>query len=117
MTYYPAPREIPPGKILIAEWRDVGIHLRAIGRTIAEAPSARVRAVVRIVWSSPGYESAGSCARWTNGFWAVRWRDSSGAIQGRRYLPTEAGEAEARAHFAKLADLASSTQKRAENFL
>jgi hypothetical protein len=65
---------------------------------IDEAYSNKVRAMVRFVESSAGYEPAGSVARWTDGYYAVRWTDYSGAIQGRRYRDRY----EAANHFGRL---------------
>ena len=116
MPNYPAPREIPAGKILLA---DPGIpgHSeeiranRAILEVIDEKPPGDLLRHstydnrVRLVWSSPGFQIAGSCFTWTNGFWAVWWHDRSYARQGRQYHPNDEGEAKAREHFARLTGL------------
>ena len=116
---YPAPREIPRGKVLLADpLRDQAeiAANRARLHLIAEAaPGALLKhsiydGKVRLVWSSPGWEIAGSMMRWTNGFWAVWWLDRSYARQGRRYLPDDAGETTARAHFARLTATPSTEQ-------
>ncbi len=110
MSNYPAPREIPAGKIILA---DLGIpsHLadvqanRAHVDRIAEAPPGTLLKhstydnKVTLAWSSPGYEIAGSMMRWTNGYWAVWWWDRSYARQGRRFPSTDEGETKAREHF------------------
>jgi hypothetical protein len=106
MAHIPARREIPAGKILLADYGDQNYEA-AIIETIAEAfaPHPAINATVRLQRSSPGFEPAGSRARWTNGYFAVRWRDRGGATQGRRYPDDPAGEAEARARFAALTAL------------
>jgi len=102
MVTTPQPRDIPAGKILLAEYGDQDfIENRAQVNTLASAWSDQVRAKVRLEHSSPGYEMAGSCARWTNGWFAVRWLDGS-ATYGQRYKDDAEGEIKAREHFAKL---------------
>lgn len=103
MANYPAQREIPAGKILLAEYGSYGAADRAQISNVIERFSKQVRATVCLMWSSPGFEPAGSVARWTNGFWAVRWHDGS-AYQGRRYSPTDDGETKAREHLARLTE-------------
>jgi hypothetical protein len=102
MANYPAPRDIPAGKILITEGPSGDqASIREVIKS-AYCEHVAIRAKVRLVWSSPGFEPAGSVARWTNGFWAVLWEDRSGSTQGRRYEATDEGEAEARAHYDRL---------------
>ena len=98
----PAPREIPAGKVLLAEYGSFAASERAIVETIAAAHASRLRAAVSLLWSSPGFEVAGSVARWTNGYWAIRWTSADGAIMGQRYPNNAEGEAQARAHFERL---------------
>jgi len=74
-----------------ADVRENRVHVELID----EKPATRLRTYdgkVRLLWSSPGYECAGSMMRWTNGGWRVNWHDSSYAIQGRRYLPNDEGD-------------------------
>jgi hypothetical protein len=101
---YPAPREIPAGHVLISEYGDADKRDSAILEKVAEAFSAHVavRAMVRLEWSSPGWEIAGSMLRWTNGYWACRWTDRNGCTQGQRYKNDDEGRAKARAHFDRL---------------
>jgi hypothetical protein len=104
-TQYPQPRDIPPGKVLIGEAgsADVRGNLAKV-ETLATAKGAVpfMRSLdVMLQWSSPGYEIAGSCCRWTNGYWAVRWQ-RDGATHGRRYPNGADGEAAAREHFKSL---------------
>jgi hypothetical protein len=107
---YPAPREIPPGKILIKECGDPTVSQNlAIREIIEEAPPragmpgrGSIRGNIRLVWSSPGFEIAGSVMIWTNGYWAVRYVRTDGTRHGQSYRPDADGEAEARAHFQRL---------------
>lgn len=74
---------------------------QATASTLDSAPLARLpRFTVKLIVSLSGYEIAGSACRWTDGYFAVRYRDDSGATQGRRFLLNEQGEADARALFA-----------------
>ena len=93
MSNFPAPREIPQGKVLLAEYGGFHASKRAIVQTVASAHSTKIRAAVSLVASSPGFEVAGSVARWTNRYFAVRWTNSDGAIMGQRYRNDGAGEA------------------------
>ncbi len=103
MSNIPVRRDIPAGKILLADYGDRDYEAATL-ETIAEgfAPHPAINATVRLQWSSPGFEPAGSRARWTNGYFAVRWTDRGGATQGQRYPDDPAGEADARARFAVL---------------
>ena len=97
----PSPRTIPPGKIMLAEYGELNDTNRAIVSLLASAYSARIRGDVQLVRSSPGFETAGSCARWTNGFYAV-WFYVGGSRNGRQYRLDD--ETSARAHFARLTE-------------
>jgi len=108
MSNYPAPREIPAGKILITPYgmpaSEVIPDLAKV-EIIAQKYVAycAIRATVRLEWQSPGWENAGSACRWTNGYWACRWFDArSNATHGARYSNDDAGEAKAREHYARL---------------
>ncbi len=85
----PEMREIPAGKILLAECGDVDESTRA-QTEIVERILVANRCYL-LVHSSPGFELAGSCMRWTNGYWAVRFM-ANDAWQGRQFKT----EAEAR---------------------
>lgn len=88
----------------IAEYRDIKEQPKAQCEVVASAPT-------RIGYSerfetcelqrvSAGWEPAGSVARWTDGYWAVRyWLD--GAQHGKSFYLTPEGEQKARALFAK----------------
>ncbi|HJU19322.1 MAG TPA: hypothetical protein VJ770_22945 [Stellaceae bacterium] len=107
---YPAPREIPPEKILLAKCGDPVVAENRARREIVEDAPPRaglpgrgsIHGNIRLVWSSPGFEIAGSVMIWTNGYWAVWYASVDGTRHGRRYRPDARGEAEARAHFRRL---------------
>ena len=107
---HPAPREIPPGKMLMAECGDPAVaENRPIREIVEEAPPrpgmpgrGSIHGNIRLVWSSPGFEVAGSVMIWTNGYWAVWYSRVDGTHHGRCYRPDAEGEAEARAHFRQL---------------
>lgn len=107
---YPAPREIPPGKVLIAEYGEQNAE-RAVVELIAEKepradfPGRRaILGGIWLIWSSPGFEFAGSCMTWTNGYWAVRWRRRDNTYHGQRYRLDDGGETKAREHFRRLTE-------------
>ena len=85
---HPAPRDIPAGKVLLSEYGDARREDMAIVETKASLYSAHpaIRSTVRLVWSSPGWEIAGSMLRWTNGFYGVLYTATDGATHGRRFL-------------------------------
>ena len=85
----------------LAECRDVNDSNRSKTAVFAEAYSAKVRANVQIRYCAHGYELAGSCCRWTDGYYSVRWMQG-GAFQGRRYSLTKAGLSDAWAHYESL---------------
>ncbi|HJU16778.1 MAG TPA: hypothetical protein VJ770_09945 [Stellaceae bacterium] len=105
-----APREIPPGKILLAECGDpVVTESRAHREIVEQAPPraglpgrGSIHGNIRLVWSSPGFEIAGSVMLWTNGYWAVWYAMANGTRHGQRYRPDAEGEVKARAHFRRL---------------
>jgi hypothetical protein len=107
---YPAPREIPPSKILIKECGDPAVSKNlAIRQIIDEAPPragrpgrSTIRGTICLLWSSPGFEIAGSVMVWTNGYWAVSYVRTDGTRHGQSYRPDADGEAKARAHFRRL---------------
>ena len=96
---HPSPREIPAGKVMLSEYgpeiRSEMAVVELIDKKWSDRPG--IKAFVKLEWSSPGWECAGSCARWTNGYWAVRYEDRNGCRQGRCMK----SEDEARALFAK----------------
>lgn len=68
---------------------------------------------IRFLYTTAGYEIAGSVMRWTDAGWLVHWTDYDGAIHGRRFA--EANEDAARTYFADLTDAAKVAAMRAEN--
>ncbi len=78
----PSTREIPAGKILLAECGDVDETNRA-QTEILERVLVGNRCYL-LVHSSPGFELAGSCMRWTNGYYAVRFM-ATNAWHGRQF--------------------------------
>lgn len=84
---------------MIAEYGSYSDAERSTREVMASAPLARSpRTNVDLARVSPGYEPAGSVARWTDGGWSVRYFD--GAYHGRRFRIEN--EADARAYFARL---------------
>jgi hypothetical protein len=61
------------------------VNNKAVVELRAEKHSAMLKTKVMLIHSSKGYEMAGSCARWTNGYYAVRWNRPDGTIHGGRY--------------------------------
>jgi hypothetical protein len=104
MANYPAPREIPPGGILLCEYGspDYVPCARSIvaERSLIGKKAGLSRAL--LIWSSPGLEPAGSVGRWTNGYWKATLQANDGSTHGRLCPPTAEGEAEARAHYARM---------------
>src|SRR5690348_7658146 len=81
MAAAPAAREIPAGKILLAEYGELNETNKA-QVTILDTVEGD-RKTYSLIHSTPGFESAGSCARWTNGYYAVRIKQRDGSIGGR----------------------------------
>lgn len=78
----------------IVNYGKVNDSNRSTCELMREHWSSKVRANVRLVRVTAGYEPAGSMARWTDGYYAVRWNDHTNAIQGRRYLIGDLDSAE-----------------------
>lgn len=84
-------REIPPGKVLLAEYADVGpdeprAEIQPLEHRAAWGGSTMVRLVVRCA----GWAIAGSCMRWDNGAVGVLWNAPDGTQHGqwfRDYQP------------------------------
>jgi hypothetical protein len=87
--------------VKLAEYGDLkdGDHATVTVLRRAKPCAYKLPRVAEIVLESvtAGFECAGSVARWTEGYFAVRWHDH-GAGQGRRYRAL----AEAEAHFERL---------------
>lgn len=85
-----------------AEYRDIKGQPMAARVVVDTKPASRLKATVELATVAAGWECAGSMARWTDGYWSVRWRDTGGSYQGRRFELTDIGEQEARALFTRL---------------
>ena len=104
---------VPPGMVRTADFGTFSRDLYAEVTVLDAATGALHRyPTVQLVYSTRGYEIAGSCARWTEAYWAVRWSDGS-ASHGQRYSMDD--EAKARAHFAKLTDPQAVSARRQED--
>ena len=92
------------GMVKLAEYRDIEGQSRAERVVLETAPMrigySSLTTPLELARVSPGWECAGSVARWTDGYWSVRWQDDRGSYQGRMFN-LETGEAEARALFVK----------------
>lgn len=84
----PAPREIPEGKILLCEYSDVNDSNRAQLEVLEERHVPSKRRTYRLVRCSAGFTTAGSVARWTNGYYAV-WFELQGARHGQQFKTLE----------------------------
>jgi len=93
----PQPREIPAGKILLADYGTYDKSECSIRTNLATGTkNGRECTLYR---NSPGFERAGSVARWTNGAYGVQfWMDNS--THGRMFSLTDEGLAKARELFA-----------------
>jgi hypothetical protein len=83
----------------LAEYRDVNDSNRARGTILREAFSKKVNTCVRLIAVTEGWEPAGSVARWTDGYFAVRF-ERDGATNGQRYNSM----LDATAHYLRLTD-------------
>jgi len=54
------------------------------GETISKREVIRTEGKYRLEYITSGWEPAGAMARWTDGYWAVRF-DCDGAVHGRRF--------------------------------
>lgn len=94
-----APRAIPAGKVLVAETCQPHEQAQLTVLDIKHSNHVAIRADVRLERCDPGFECAGSMMRWTNGYYAVRWTDRTGATQGNRYSADFTGFEKALARF------------------
>lgn len=90
-------RDIPAGKVLIAEPRDIGRDDPRPIETVLNTKTGWGRAQVRLVAVTAGWACAGSAMRWDNGYYAVFW-EASGARHGSRYHTFD----DALAHFKRI---------------
>jgi hypothetical protein len=80
----------------IAEYGTYSDALRS-KKTILERRAAAYGRTCLLSHSTPGYEPAGSCARWTDERWTAGHTDSNGAFYGQSFK----SEHEARSYFEK----------------
>lgn len=77
-------RDIPAGKVLVAEYRDIGPDERRPIETVLDTKTGWGRTPVRLVARTAGWAIAGSMLRWDNGSYAVLW-EIDGSRHGSRY--------------------------------
>ena len=67
------------------EYRDMN-KTNSSTLTVIERGESRLVAgrEIRLEHATAGYECAGSCAIWVDGYWAVRFNDKDGTRHGRR---------------------------------
>jgi hypothetical protein len=98
----------PEGRVMLAEYGECPEHLLGEWKIIAASPikpwgyGAYVTAL-QLRHSTRGFVVAGSCLRWDEARWSVRFTDGRGCVQGRNWRDDAEGEAAARALFAKWA--------------
>lgn len=92
-------KEIPAGKVLIAEYRDIGPSERRPVETVLDTKTGWGKRRVRLVAVTAGWAIAGSMLRWDNGYYAVLW-DIDGTRHGSRYKAFD----DALAHFNRIPD-------------
>jgi len=90
-------REIPPGKVLVAEYGQIGEDEPRPIETVLDEKLGWGRYQVKLVAKTAGWAIAGSMLRWDNGCYGVYW-DMDGARHGSGYLQFEAAEA----HFKRI---------------
>jgi len=90
-------REIPAGKVLLAEYGQLTPTDRRAGYEVIDAKTGWGRHQVKLVACTAGWAIAGSVLRWDNGYYAVRWQ-IDGATHGSRYASFD----EALAHFNRI---------------
>lgn len=95
---FPAPIDFPKGKVLTCDSPASGAH--AVKRLIQAGSSPRTGQAVEMIWSSPGFEPAGSICRWTNGYYSCRTHDGR-AWHGQQFSNDAEGETAARIMFDK----------------
>lgn len=87
----PEPREIPPGKVLLAEYGEHAPGEMATVRQVFALYSTRIRATIRLVAASAGYVPAGSIMSWRNPRFIVQWEGRDGCRHGQEFPGTDAG--------------------------
>lgn len=90
-------REIPAGKVLVAEYGEIGPDEPMVKEMTLETKTGWGRREVRLVARYAGWAIAGSMLRWDNGCYAVSW-EMDGADHGVSYRTFD----EALAHFNRI---------------
>lgn len=90
-------KENPAGKVLIAEYGQIGADERRPIETVLDTKTGWGRTPVRLVAVTAGWAIAGSMLRWDNGYFAVLW-NMEGARHGSRYKDFDS----ALAHFNRI---------------
>lgn len=95
----------PAGKVQLAYCGTYDAALNGETTVLAQA-AGKMHGfpTVRLVFTTRGFAIAGSMMRWDEASWGVVYEPGDGTKQGRRFKPTEEGEAEARALFANWTD-------------
>lgn len=88
MEAAPEPKEIPDGKILVAHPGAVDADQYSRMTVLDEVAKGR-KTYTTLYHRAPGYDAAGSMARWTNGGFGVRTDDGSGSYGGARFNTAE----------------------------
>lgn len=80
-------REIPEGKVLIAEYRDITDEDRRSKREVLDTKLAgfKGKTEYKLVAVHAGWAIAGSCMRWDNGYFSVCFEDDRGSRHGRGF--------------------------------
>lgn len=92
-------KEIPAGKVLVAEYGQIGRDERRPEKTVLDTKTGWGRTKIELIAVTAGWAIAGSMLRWDNGYYAVRW-ESGGATHGSRYKAFD----DAVAHFNRIPD-------------
>lgn len=78
-------RDIPAGKVLVAEYCDIGASEPRPVETVLDTKLMHGKTPVRLVARTAGWAIAGSMLRWDNGCYGVFWEDRGGSRHGSRY--------------------------------
>lgn len=106
---------VPPGMVRVADYGTFARELYTAVTVLEQATAAlHGYPTAHLVHSTRGYETAGSCARWTEAYWAVRWSDGT-CSHGQRFAADN--EAGARAYFARLTDYEAVSARRQNDLM
>lgn len=84
-------REIPEGKVLVAEYGQIGEDAPMPVETVLDEKLGWGRTPVKLVARTAGWAIAGSMLRWDNGRYGVYW-EMDGARHGSGYTEFEDAE-------------------------